>query len=85
MDEQSNPQTIDTFDGLDIRRTGGGFLSSTASLRISDGVVIFLLCSLDLQKKHHHFCGCNVSLSVVGCLLSIVCCLLCCCCCSEDA
>ena len=52
MDEQSNPQTIDTFDGLDIRRTGGGFLSSTASLRISDGVVIFLLCSLDLQKKH---------------------------------
>ena len=55
VDEESNRQTIDTLDGLEIRRTSGGFLSSTASSRISDGVVVFLLCSLELQKKHHHF------------------------------
>ena len=38
---KGNPQTIDYVDGLDIRRTGGGFLSLTAPLSISDGVVVF--------------------------------------------
>ena len=54
-DEQSNHQTIDTADG--IRQTSGGFFSSIASLRISDGVVLFLFRSLDPGKLFSRWLG----------------------------